>query len=88
MCFPEMSVTSYVDPLKQSDAVLNWGDPQFAPLFRSSKHNHMTLIAGIIELNAYNKPLISQGVIRGGQLLGVDRKTNLGEGEEGFSAGI
>lgn len=82
-----MSVTSYVDPLKQSDAVLNWGDPQVAPLFRSSKHSLMTLIASIVELNPYNKPFISQGIIRGGQLLGVYRKTNLSEGEEGFSAG-
>ena len=87
VCFPEMSVTGYVEPQNQPNAVLDWGDPLLAPLFQLSKRNDITLIAGIAEVNAGNKPFISQGIIRDGELLGVYRKTNLGDNEDSFSAG-
>ncbi len=89
ICFPEMSVTGYVEPRKQPEAVLSWDDPQLAPLFgSSSKHSQMTVIAGIAERNPGNKPFISQGIIRSGELLGVYRKINVHEDEVGsFSPG-
>lgn len=87
VCFPEMSVTGYIEPQRQPNAVLDWSDPQLAPLFQLSKRNYVTLIAGIVEVNPGNKPFISQGVIRGDELLGVYRKTNLGDDEDSFSAG-
>ena len=89
VCFPEMSVTGYVEPRKQSEAVVAWDDPQLAPLFESSsKHSHITVIAGIAELNPGHKPFISQGVIRNGELLSVYRKINVHQDEvESFSPG-
>ena len=88
VCFPEMSVTGYVEPRKRSEAVLMWDDPQLAPLFELSSQSEMTLVAGIAELNPGNKPFISQGVIRGGKLLGVYRKINVHQDEvHSFSSG-
>ena len=88
VCFPEMSITGYVDPQKQPEAVIVWDDPQLAPLYELSKRSQMTLIAGITELNPGNKPFISQGVIRRGELLGVYRKINVHQDEvDSFSSG-
>ena len=64
VCFPEMSITGYVEPRTHSNAVLHWDDPQLAPLFELSKRSPMTLVAGIAERNSTLKPFISQGVIR------------------------
>ena len=88
VCFPEMTITGYVDPQKQPEAVIVWDDPQLAPLYELSKRSQMTLIAGITELNPGNKPFISQGVIRRGELLGVYRKINVHQDEvDSFSSG-
>ena len=89
VCFPEMSVTGFVEPQKQAHGVLGWDDPQLTPLFELSKRSHMTLVVGIAELNPGNKPLISQGVIRRGELLGVYRKINIHQDEvDDFSPGV
>ena len=89
ICFPEMSVTGYVDPQKQPHAVLDWNDSQLAPLFEMSTRSQITLVVGIAESNPGNKPFISQGVLRGGELLGVYRKINLAPDEvDSFSPGF
>ena len=89
VCFPEMSVTGFVEPQKQAHGVLGWDDPQLTPLLELSKRSHMTLVVGIAELNPGNKPFISRGVIRHGELLGVYRKIDIHEDEvDDFSPGV
>ena len=87
-CFPEASITGYADPRTHVNAVVGWGDPELTPLFELSKRTGLMLVAGIVERNAAGAPFMSQGVIRGGSLVGTYRKINLAPNEIGlFSPG-
>ena len=88
VCFPEMSITGYLDPQKHASEVLEWGDPQLSPLFEASRKSQVTLVVGIVEANPGSKPFISQGIVQGGELLGVYRKNNVAPDEvDRFSSG-
>lgn len=77
VCFPEMNITGYVAPPKFPEAVIAWDDPRLDPLYGWSKGNPATVIAGIVERNPKGTPFISQGIIRGGNLVSSYRKINI-----------
>ena len=88
VCFPEMSITGYLDPPKHQDEIVTWTDSRLTPLFESSRTSHVTIVAGIVEANPDGMPFISQGVIRDGELLGVYRKNNVAPDElDWFASG-
>jgi predicted amidohydrolase len=88
VCFPEMSITGYLDPPKHQDEIVTWNDSRLTPLFESSRTSHVTIVAGIVEANPDGMPFISQGVIRDGELLGVYRKNNVAPDElDWFASG-
>lgn len=88
VCFPEMSLTGYIDPLTRADSLITWDDDRLSPLLHASAHLHMTLVVGIAERREGGMPFIAQGVIRDGALAGVYRKINVASDEiDRFSCG-
>jgi (R)-amidase len=88
ICFPEMSITGYVDPNRQSEAILRVDGPEVARFAELTRATNITAIAGIVEANPGGKPFITQVVARGGRLLGAYRKrTIVGDEEPWFAPG-
>ena len=88
VCFPEMSLTGYVDPPTQPESLMTWDDERLEPLFALSLRHGVTLVVGMAELRDGAKPYIAQGVIREGALVGVYRKINVAPDEiDRFSRG-
>jgi predicted amidohydrolase len=88
MCFPEMSITGYIDPVKCPEAVLRLEGPDVARFVAMTGELPITALAGLVEENPHGKPFISQIVARGGRLLGVYRKKTIPPDEDPwFTAG-
>ncbi|WP_163511699.1 carbon-nitrogen hydrolase family protein [Fodinicola acaciae] len=86
VCFPEMSLTGYLDPAVHADSVLDLDSAQVRQFCALSAGR--TLIAGIVEHNSAGKPFITQIVATDGKLAGVYRKINVAPDEEdAFAAG-
>jgi len=86
MCFPEMSITGYVNPLRCPEAVLHLDGPEVARVLTMTKDMPMTAIAGLIEGNPHGKPFITQIIAHAGKLLGVYRKQTIVEDEVNWFA--
>lgn len=88
MCFPEMSITGYIDPTRRPDAVLSLDHPAVARFIAMTGVYRLTALAGIVEANADGKPFITQIAARDGALLGANRKTSIPDDEaKWFAAG-
>jgi predicted amidohydrolase len=86
ICFPEMSVTGYIDPTRDPEAVVALASDvveQFCALTRGTR---LTAMAGIVETNPGGKPFITQLVAREGELQGYYRKIHVAEDEEEWFA--
>lgn len=83
LCFPEMSITGYINPEKDLDAILTLDSPAVKRFVEMSRGHTMTLVGGIVERNDApgQKPFITQLVARQGQLIGYYRKITI-EGDE------
>jgi predicted amidohydrolase len=77
VCFPEMSVTGYIDPTRQPEAVIDLDGPEVAQLLALSTTHRAVISAGFVERNGARKPFITQIVAMGGELLGVYRKRTI-----------
>jgi predicted amidohydrolase len=77
VCFPEMSLTGYVDPARMPHAVVPLASPLVAEFVSLTRGRTLTAVAGIIEPRPGQKPYITQLVARDGQLLGVYRKLTI-----------
>ncbi|HEX2911663.1 MAG TPA: carbon-nitrogen hydrolase family protein [Chloroflexia bacterium] len=89
LCLPEMSITGYINPLKQPQFALNLTDPEIARVVELTSGTNLTLIAGFVERHPEGqKPYITQFVAYRGKLMGYYRKITI-EGDEApyFSAG-
>jgi predicted amidohydrolase len=87
ICFPEMSITGYIDPTRYPEAVVALKSDvveQFCALTRGTR---LTAIAGIVETNPGGKPFITQLVAREGELQGCYRKIHVAEDEGAFTPG-
>jgi predicted amidohydrolase len=89
VCFPEASMTGYIDPPGgHPEAVVFWDDARLTPLYQWSRPNQITIVAGIVERNPDGLPYLSQGIIRQGKLEGVYHKSYIAPDEVSlFSAG-
>ena len=88
LCFPEMSITGYIDPTRRPDAVLHLDSPAVARFIEMSGETGVTALAGIVEANPAGKPFITQLVAAGGRLLGAYRKLTIDAEEAAwFAAG-
>jgi predicted amidohydrolase len=86
MCFPEMSITGYANPLQCPQAILHLNGPEVARFVAMTKDIPITAIAGLIEANPQGKPFITQIIAHSGKLLGVYRKKTIVDDEEAWFA--
>src|SRR5947209_4633754 len=88
ICFPEMSITGYINPTRCPEAVLHLNGPEVARFVAMTKDIPVTAIAGLAEANPQGKPFITQIVAHEGRLLGVYRKKTIADDEVAwFAAG-
>lgn len=89
VCFPEMSLTGYIDPTKQPQAMLSLDGPEVSQIVKLTIGNNLTLMAGLVEINpAGEKPYITQFIAKDGKLIGSYRKITIEDEEIAwFSAG-
>jgi len=86
LCFPEMSITGYINPEQDLAAILSLNSPEVRRFVAMSKNHSIILIAGIVEAHPHGKPFITQLVAQAGKLLGFYRKVNLPPDEAPFFA--
>lgn len=82
VCFPEMSLTGYIDPVRMPRAVLRLDSESVEHFAALTAGTNLTAIAGIVEANPAGKPFITQLVAQNGRLLGVYRKNHIAPDEE------
>jgi len=77
VAFPEMSITGYIDPTRQTDAILDLTDDAVREFVAMTDGVPLTAIAGIVERNGNAKPFITQIVAVNGRIAGVYRKVTI-----------
>lgn len=77
LCFPEASITGYVDPTRYPEAVVQLDGPEVAQFAALTRDLPLTAIAGIIEASPAGKPFITQVVACEGRILGFYRKRTI-----------
>ncbi len=81
ICFPEMSITGYIDPARSPESVLSLGSDAVRQFCAMTAGTDVTALAGIVESNPAGKPFITQVVAAGGELAGCYRKVNVADDE-------
>lgn len=84
--FPEFSLTGSVDPAHAPQHLVTITDDRVERLVAATKSTGVAAVFGIGE-RAPDGPYITQVVARDGELVGVQRKRHLGEGEESYAVG-
>lgn len=77
ICFPEMSITGYIDPTRQPEAILRLDGREVARFVAMTRETSITALAGLVEANPSGKPFITQIVARDGKLLSYYRKKTI-----------
>jgi predicted amidohydrolase len=86
ICFPEMSISGYIDPTHQPEAVLHLDGPAVARFVAMTSGTQITVLAGLVEANPQGKPFITQVAARAGKLLAYYRKRTIIDEEERWFA--
>jgi predicted amidohydrolase len=79
--FPEMSLTGYIDPQAQPEAILTTDSDPVSRFCAMTEGTSVAALAGIVERNQDGKPFITQVVAADGELLGIYRKVNVADDE-------
>lgn len=88
VCFPEMNITGYINPLKYPEAVISRYHSAIQKVADMSFTYQTTIIAGFAEKNYEGKPFITQLVAQEGKVAGFYRKKNIcGDESDWFSPG-
>jgi len=84
--FPEMSLTGSVDPGANPERLISLDNPAVAALTRATDEYRVGACFGIAERAESDLPHITQVFAGSGRVIGIQRKRQLGEGEELFAA--
>jgi len=84
-CFPK-SLTGSADPRSGRGLLISLDHPAVAAMTAATDGLGTAACFGIAERTPAGTPHITQVIAADGQLLGIQRKRHLGEGEEGFTA--
>ena len=82
--FPEFSLTGSVDARAHPDRAVGLDDPIVGQLVASTGETGVAALFGIAERSGGDL-FITQAYAAGGELVGVQRKRQLGEGEDGYA---
>jgi predicted amidohydrolase len=86
VCFPEGSLTGYVDPGRYPEAVVWLDGPEVARFVALTRGSGATALAGVIEANQDGPPFITQVAARDGSVVGVYRKRTIPDDERALFA--
>jgi predicted amidohydrolase len=86
LCFPEMSITGYIDPERWPEAVLSLDHSAVARFTAMTAGTDVLAIAGLVEANPGGNPFITQIAARGGALVAVYRKITVVDEEAAWFA--
>lgn len=81
VCFPEASISGYVDPTRYPEALLRLDGPEVTRFVALTADVNATAIAGLIEANPGGRPSITQIVAHAGVLFGYYRKRTIPDDE-------
>lgn len=81
VCFPEASLTGYVDPERYPGVALRLDSPEVARFVAMSRGTRVTAIGGIVETNPDGLPYLTQLVASEGRLVAVYRKMTIPDEE-------
>jgi predicted amidohydrolase len=81
ICFPEMSITGYINPQKIPESVLTLDSDPIKNILKMSRTYNIIVIAGFVELNPDGKPFITQIAVKDGELACVYHKITIAEDE-------
>lgn len=84
--FPEMSLTGSANPATHPERLVPLTHPAVTALAEQSGAAGVAVCFGIAERSPAGEPHITQVVAASGDVLGVQRKRHLGDGEEPFTA--
>lgn len=83
--FPEMSLTGSADPVSSPQWLITLAHPAVGRLAGASAESGVGVCFGIAERAPCGQPHITQVLAAAGRVAGVQRKRNLGEGEEAYT---
>lgn len=86
VCFPEMSITGYTNPIKHPGVAQQVDSRMMKKFYSFTKNKDIIAVAGFIEKNDNGKPFISQAVAASGELMGIYRKRNTAPNEKKWFA--
>jgi predicted amidohydrolase len=81
ICFPEMSITGYIEPARRPDAVLTLDGEAVRQFCALTAGTELTALAGIVEASPAGRPFITQLVAARGELQGYYRKVHVADDE-------
>ena len=81
ICFPEMSITGYIEPARRPDAVLSLDSEAVRQFCALTAGTELTALAGIVEASPPGRPFITQLVAARGELQGCYRKVHVADDE-------
>lgn len=84
--FPEMGLTGSVDPARDPEHLVALDDPAVLALAADTGELGVAAVYGIAERSDNGAAHITQVFAQHGEIVGVQRKRFLGEGEEAFAA--
>jgi predicted amidohydrolase len=83
--FPEMSLTGSVDPARNPERLVSLDHKAVSQLVRTSGETGVGICFGVAERSVDDRAHITQVFAAGGNIIGVQRKRHLGDGEESFT---
>lgn len=81
VCFPEASITGYVDPERYPGVALHLDSPEVARFVTMTRGTRVIAIGGIVEANPDGLPYLTQLVASEGRLVAVYRKMTIPDEE-------
>lgn len=83
--FPEMSLTGSVDPARNPERLVSLENQAVLELVRASAEMGVGICFGLAEHSSEGRAHIAQVLVSAGNIVGVQRKRHLGDGEESFT---
>ncbi len=81
VCFPEASLTGYVDRYRYPDVSLRLDGPEVARFVAMTRGTHVTALAGVVEENPDGAPYLTQIATSDGRMVAAYRKMRIPEEE-------
>lgn len=81
ICFPEMNITGYSDPIKYEKMKITIDGPEIKQILDFSINKEIRIIIGFIEYNDDKKPFITQIIVQNGKIINTYRKITIKDEE-------